>query len=59
MSAQHLSGTPHRVKGRTDVWWYEEKTGICLLRDPSDGNTQPVLVPWRAIRYALKRLDAK
>ena len=58
MSVEHLHRTSHAIKDRPDVWWYEESGGICLVVEhPDRPSSTQVLIPWRAIRRALERLD--
>lgn len=59
-----LSRTPHKIRGTTRAWFYEEEQGICVVQDlycslKGYQGTRSVLIPWRAIRAALKRLEKK
>ena len=56
MSDKDLKRDPHSIRGRPDAWWYEEAAGLSVVveRQPK---TTSVLIPWRAIRYALARKD--
>jgi len=49
-----LKNKPHAIRGREDVWWYEENGGINVVVEPQDTTIQ-VVIPWRSIRYALAR----
>jgi len=53
MANKDLKLRPHRIRGRDDVWWYEDPKGIdiCYKRNH-------FVVPWRAIRSALARKDS-
>ena len=31
MSNAHLRVEPHHIRGRDDVWWYEEPKGISIV----------------------------
>ena len=60
MSVEHLHRDSHAIKGRTDVWWYEERSGVCLVVTFQGGmHAKTITIPWRAIRGALKRLDKR
>ena len=63
MSNQHLKSTPHKIAHDPQVWWCEEPTGIFVVqeyyraKDDLYLGTRSVVIPWRAIRAALKRKD--
>jgi hypothetical protein len=65
MSDRHLQLTPHKIARDSHVWWYEEPTGIWVVQDyyrAKDGlylGTHSVVIPWRAVRAALKRKDRR
>jgi hypothetical protein len=52
MSKKHLEKKPHLIDEKR--WWYEEPKGIYVVIYGSS-----TMIPWRAIRAALKRLDQK
>jgi len=61
VSNKHLSRMPHHV--REDVWWYDERGGICIISAWRDGDryirTDSFLIPWRDLRRAIERKDRK
>ena len=63
MSNQHLKRTPHKIAHDPTAWWYEEDKGIYVVQEyyrAKDGlylGTRSVVIPWRAVRAALKRKD--
>ena len=63
MSNQHLKRTPHKIAHYPTAWLYEEDKGIYVVQDyyrAKDGLylwTRSVVIPWNAIRAALKRKD--
>ena len=63
MSNKHLKLTPHKIAHDPTAWWYEEAKGIFVVQDyyrAKDGlylGTRSVVIPWRAIRAALKKKD--
>ena len=65
MSNQHLKSTPHTIAHDPTVKWYEEPKGIWVVQEyyrAKDGlylGTRSVVIPWRAIRAALKRKDQR
>ena len=49
---------PHKIRGREDVWWYEERYGISVVVQLEEyDDTTIIPIPWRALREALKRHD--
>lgn len=56
MSNDDLSPIPLRLKGISDVWWYEEPAGIAVVHEKLG---TVVVIPWRMIRASLKRKDRK
>ena len=65
MSNKHLKLTPHKIAHDPTVKWYEEPKGIWVVQEhyrAKDGlylGTRSVMIPWRAIRGALKRKDRR
>ena len=63
MSDEHLKPKPHTIAHYPHVRWYEEYNGIWVVQEyyrAKDGlylGTRSVVIPWRAIRAALKRKD--
>ena len=63
MSDQHLQLTPNKIAHDPTAWWYEEDKGIWVVQGhyrAKDGlylGTRIVMIPWRAVRAALKRKD--
>ena len=63
MSNEHLKLTPHTIAHDPHVRWFEEPQGIWVVQEyyrAKDGlylGTRSVVIPWRAIRAALKRKD--
>ena len=62
MSDQHLQMKPHRLPHDPTSWWYEEPAGLCVVQEYRGTTgavygTRSVVIPWRAIRAALKRKD--
>lgn len=60
MSDSDLQNAHHNIDPTT--WWYEEPSGICIvkeIRDSNDGllRTEQFTILWRSIRAALKRKD--
>ena len=64
MSDERLKPKPHTIAHDPTVKWYEEDKGICVVQQYR-GNTglvygtRSVVIPWRAIRAALKRKDKR
>ena len=56
MGNKHLSNVCHKVRGKPDVWWYEEPRGIEIHTVQNDGSTIAV-IEWKLIRSALARKD--
>ena len=65
MSDKHLTLMPHRIRHDPTAWWYEEPNGICVVQEyyrDKDGlylDTRSVIIPWRALKAALKRKEQK
>lgn len=64
MSVGHLKLKPHRGRGRSDAWWYEEAHGVAVIHEVcgEDGRyirTDQLHIGWWALRNALTRLDRK
>ena len=64
MSNEHLKLTPHTMAHDPHVRWFEEPQGIWVVQEyrAKDGlylGTRSVVIPWRAIRGALKRKDRR
>jgi hypothetical protein len=61
MSTEDMQLRPHKIRGTTSAWWYEDVDGICVVQEHWEGpvhiSTDSITIPWRAIRGALKRLD--
>lgn len=61
MSNKDLSGKPHNIKSKGEMWWYEENAGIKILCNRNEGEENyPIvtgIISWRTIRAALKRKD--
>lgn len=45
----------HRLRNRTDVWWYVEHNGIGIHIAYDPHGTRPILIPWRSLKAALRR----
>lgn len=56
MADKDLQLDPHKIRGTDKAWWYEEETGICIVVEPNV-TTQQIMIPWGALRSALKRKD--
>lgn len=51
---------PIDVKGRHDVWFYEGSKGLeVVVERRGHDDTTIFVLPWRAIRAAVERKDAK
>ena len=65
MSNEHLKPKPHTIAHDPTAWWYEEDKGIWVVQEyyrAKDGlylGTRSVVIPWRAVRAALKRKDQR
>ena len=65
MSNQHLKSTPHTIAHDPHVRWCEEARGIFVVQGYYRGKdgpylgTRSVVIPWRAVRAALKRKDRR
>ncbi len=63
MSVMDLQLNPHKIRGTTSAWWYEEENGITVVQEYyKDHELVKVLhtvIPWRSIRSALKRLEKR
>ena len=57
MANKHLSRNPHSLRGRKDIWWYEEVRGIAIYTRQPSGNVTHFIIPWLSIRPALARKD--
>jgi hypothetical protein len=62
--SKHQKREPHDCASNDtlgqNVWWYEEASGIGVYANmPHRGGTRMALIPWRSLRAALKRKDAK
>lgn len=57
MAKDDLQRMPHKVRGRDDVWWYEEPAGISVVVQCGCLETKIVNISWRSLRAALRRLD--
>jgi hypothetical protein len=60
---RHLKLSPHRMKGQSGVWWYEDPGGIEIRVEntainPNTGQAT-VRISWKSIRSALNRKDRK
>ena len=65
MSDRHLQLRGHKIAHDPTAWWYEEDKGIWVVQEyyrAKDGlylGTRSVVIPWRAVRAALKRKDQR
>jgi len=63
MGNKHLSNKPKGIKGNPHAWWYEEAGGIEIIHEilvaGDYKRTDHILIPWKQIRTALERKDAK
>ena len=61
MSDKHLSREPHRLRGTSRTWWYEESHGLTVVHEfyvnDTYQRTDQIKIPWRTIRKALERKD--
>lgn len=58
MADKHLSRNPHHLRGRKDVWWYDDKGGIDVMVERMGFNdVTQIRIPWRSIRAALYRKE--
>ena len=61
MSDKDLSGKPHTIKGKVDIWWYETPQGIDIItrhfNQNSQSKSQSATIPWRYLRNALNRKE--
>jgi len=61
MAKQHLSLSPHSIRGTKTAWWYEEDSGICVVQQHLEAGvhiaTVSTVIPWNSLRSALQRKD--
>lgn len=48
---------PHRVRGRDDVWWYEDRRGIDLVHSVT-GHGTVYRISWKQLLEAARRCGA-
>ena len=58
MAKKHLRNDSHHIRGRDDIWWYEENGGICVVwQAQRHTSAQMATIPWAVLRRALERKD--
>ncbi len=59
MSTKHLHRKPHKIRGTSTAWWYEEAKGVCVVVEHWEaGNhicTDSTTIPWKSLEGALAR----
>ena len=56
MSRKHLKLGPHKIRGREDVWWYEDLRGVSIIVEPQKHTTE-FTIPWTTLKNALARKE--
>ena len=48
---------PHKIKGTSKAWWYEERVGITIIVQQPCTQTVTITIPWHTIRRVIARID--